>query len=450
MLQAIIGREITEHKYKHARYVWRAMLALSEYFLLCTVLAVRQSPVFALILDLSTDVAGHEDMLVYVKYWDWHKYVMVTSYLCCVRLVCKDGESLCDAIVKICTALGLNHVERLGAVSADGDSANQGWRIGLRRRIRDICNCVFFQHCAAHRHVLVINDVGNTNALLQLLDSVLNAVPNLFSRASKKLAVWELFAKARGVTSIMFPRFNLTRWFSRASCIFVMVGNYVVLVCFLYGVTREGSVMYWSAAQTVYVMLCRPVVVIVLHAMADIVTHLERARKLFETQGAELSLMRSEVSMLKKQMQAMAAKKSLLEFGGKHMDALRAASNNFAVNEEGQIVLDFGGGKPKVPLTKEPVPADLGEQLSEICSAVVRGLDDRFPEAELDVIDLFSIFDVTSIRAVPFSDLDTYGESELRDILQHCSKRFDGTNMKGFWCRKPLVDVSAEGDLEKV
>ena len=410
-------------------------------------MAVQASPVFALILDLSTDVAGHEDMLVYVKYWDWQKYVMVTEYLCCVRLISKDGAALCAALVKICTVLGLNHVERLGAVSADGDSANQGWRSGLKRRMRDICNFVFFQHCAAHRHVLVVNDVSKTNELLILLDSVLACVPKLFSRKPKRIAVWELFAKPLGVTAFKFPMFNVTRWFSRAACITVLVANYAVLQLFLFGVTRVGSVMYWSAAQSVYAMLCRPVVVVVLFAVADIVAVLERSRKLFETRGAELSSMRTEVNMVKKQMNRMAAATSLLDFGGKNMDVLRKASNNFAL-VDGQIVLDFGAGKPKIPLTKEPLSDDVIEQITGMCSGISAGLEGRFPDSELDIIELFSIFDVDRLRCVPFDELESYGDAELRALLEHCSRKYDGN--PGFYCRKPLIDISDAAAVEKV
>jgi hypothetical protein len=75
--------------------------ALSEYFLQTTVWKVKKSPLYGLIIDLSTDRASRKIMLVYVTFWDEGSMSAVTEYLCCCRLLRKDAECLFETIVNL-------------------------------------------------------------------------------------------------------------------------------------------------------------------------------------------------------------------------------------------------------------------------------------------------------------------------------------------------------------
>jgi hypothetical protein len=67
------------------------LTALSEYFLQTTVRKVKKSPLYGVTIDLSTDRAKREIMLVYVPFWDEGSMSAATEYLCCCRLLRKDA-----------------------------------------------------------------------------------------------------------------------------------------------------------------------------------------------------------------------------------------------------------------------------------------------------------------------------------------------------------------------
>jgi hypothetical protein len=108
MLARILGVSVTELKLNHHRYVTRLLTALTEYFLQVTVRAVQTSMFFGLIIDLSSDRASREHMLVYVIYWNSASMKSITKYLCCIRLVRKDAETIFNSLVDICAVLGLD------------------------------------------------------------------------------------------------------------------------------------------------------------------------------------------------------------------------------------------------------------------------------------------------------------------------------------------------------
>ena len=95
----------------------------------------------------------------------------------------------------------------------------QGHREGLTGRLRTYCRHVLTMNCAAHKHVLAVQDIAGESTLLELLDQILRSVYTLFNRKSKRVALWDLFARKRGVTALSLPLLVKTRWFSRAACV---------------------------------------------------------------------------------------------------------------------------------------------------------------------------------------------------------------------------------------
>jgi hypothetical protein len=222
-LQHALDSGITDMKFTHWRYVSMLLTAHSEYFLRGTVSAVQRSPFFGFVIDLSSDRASNENMLVYVVYWDEDHCTAVLKYLCCVRWLRKGAETIFTQLKVVCEKLALDMKQRMVTFCADGDSTMQGWRNGLTGRLRKHCNHIITMHCAAHRHVLAVQDIASSCNLLKSLDKMLTAVHALFNRRPSRKAVWELFAKEYGVTAFTFPLFVKTRWFSRAVCVLRLV-----------------------------------------------------------------------------------------------------------------------------------------------------------------------------------------------------------------------------------
>ena len=185
VLFEVFEMKVSQHKLTQWRYVCKLLMALVEFYLLQTVLAVRESPCFGIIIDLSSDRVSHENMLVYVTYFDQMSMCSELRFLCWVRLLGKDGESMFRAVEQICQVLGLDMLHNLRAFCAYGDDAMQGHRLGCVGRLRRCCDCVVAMHCAAHKHALAVSHIAGKFDSLELLDKVIRTVHALFFHRTK-------------------------------------------------------------------------------------------------------------------------------------------------------------------------------------------------------------------------------------------------------------------------
>lgn len=393
------GTDISQHKLNHPRYIARPMLALSEFALRTTVYAARASPYFSLITDLSSDIANHENMILFIRYWDHESMSAVTSYLCCVHLMKKDGAAVFDAVKKVCNALSLDLVQKLICLCADGDGAMQGHNIGLLAQLRSFCDHVLAIHCAAHRHVLAVQDSAKDNSLLKLVDQLITSVYSLFNRKAKRYAMWELYCQKHGVTAKKFQLFNDTRWWSRAVCVQQLVSCLPVLVSFLYICTLPDSEVYWPAAKSVLHELKRPLVLVALHFTADLISVLESSRKVMEGTEYSIMLLKDHIDASKRDLQEfsdeLSACVNLSQMKGKYMKQLCTATNGFQPGVNGQVVASWESPKHKFSavLTQETLPSDIMASLAAFPLSAIQCLQDRFPSSECELTSLLGVID---------------------------------------------------------
>jgi hypothetical protein len=168
-----------------------------------------------------------ENMLVYVIYFDMDTMSSRIAYLCCVRLLAKDGQAVFSSLKDICRVCGLDMEKKLRTFCADGDGSMQGHRKGVVGRMRRYSDCVISMHRAAHRHVLTLSSIAAQFGLLGMIDNLLSSVHSLMLRRPKLAGLWELFAKKNSLSDHTFPLFVATRWFSRKACIDRIIYVYV-------------------------------------------------------------------------------------------------------------------------------------------------------------------------------------------------------------------------------
>eukprot|EP00955_Chlamydomonas_euryale_P012979 140291-Chlamydomonas_euryale.AAC.1 len=65
------------------------------------------------------------------------------------------------------------------------------------------------------------------------MDGILRVVHNIFAHIAKRVASWVKYATPLGVTAFRFPVFNTTRWFSRISCLTVLMTNLLQFINWL-------------------------------------------------------------------------------------------------------------------------------------------------------------------------------------------------------------------------
>jgi hypothetical protein len=275
LLFKVLDSKLTDSLLNSWKYVTRLTLALSEYFLQLTLAEVKKSPFFGLIIDLSSDRTSRENMLVYIIYFDTDSMCAHISYLCCVRLLEKEGKNVFESLKRICDICGLDMASKLRTFCADGDGSMQGHRQGVVAHMRNICDCVISMHCAAHRHVLALSSIAKKYSVLESIDALLSAVHSLMLRRTKQKALWELFARRNGLKAHTFPLFVTTRWFSRKACIDRLLDVYSPFVRFLK--CMSSNRIEWQGAKHVLEVLTEARTIIMLHALADLLHPMQHA-----------------------------------------------------------------------------------------------------------------------------------------------------------------------------
>ena len=441
--------KMSQHKLTQWRYVSKLLMALSEFYLLQTVLAVRESPCFGLVIDLSSDGVSHENMLVYVTYFDQLSMSSELRFLCCLRLLGKDGESIFRAVERICQILGLDMIHKLRTFCADGDGAMPGHRVGLVGRLRRCCDCVVAMHCAAHKQVLAVSHIAEKFDSLELLDKVIKTVHALFLRRTKHFGHWETFAKRHGVTAFKFPLFVATRWYSPEYCIKQLLDNYFALVRFLQGATTPGCRIYWQSAVPVLALLTEVRTVVVLNALADILAPLERSRKLFETSGYKLSELTAELNASFEALEGLSAAESLQSSPGCRMRTLMEHSSHLYV-DGGYITLHSENHSWSISLgTTNFSEADLHSEVTNIVIGIREQMSSRFPDGERGFAHLFSTcFEFSRFASLKAQHLERYGDAEIGQLVDILSAK--QASDRKFWCQVPMIHSAHQEEVDSL
>jgi hypothetical protein len=451
----ISAETITKFQYNHQRYIARPILALSEYALRITVQNIKQSPYFVLMTDLSSDRANHENMIIFARYWDNQLCKATTTYLCCLHLIGKDGASIATAIRTVCNVLGLDLSRRVLGICADGDAAMQGHNTGLIGQLRRDCDHVFATHCAAHRQVLAVRDGVKPGQIMTLVDSLISAVYDLFNQRPKRFQVWELYARMHGVKAVNFKLYNSTRWWSREAAVRQLLCCLGQLTSHLYVVTKPESSMYWPAAISVLELLRRPLVLVSLHFVADLLSVLKVSRKLFEGTDFPITQVHSEVQSACVSLDAFAAECSasvcLDELKGTHMQSLLKAANGFQPNDCGNVIVTYVSDAHRfsIALNNEHLPSDILDQLAEIPRAASHCLQTRFPAGESDLLSLLRVVDFRTYvgRSIHTLQSSQDGVAEVKSIIKLLNKKQHEVTGNQFWSNLPYVDAA---DTEQV
>lgn len=421
-LLAILDLSFTTLKLNRWSYVQDPLHAVSEHIMLDLLDRVRARPCFSYITDLSSDISN-------VRYFDITKMSPDTVYLCSVRLLGKDAQSIFNAIECISNTLDLDINEKLVAFCADGDNSMQGWRSGVLARLQQHCNSVFGVHCAAHRHVLAVSDVGQSSNVLKGLDSLLTAAHKMFGRKPKRFGQWENFAQMHSLTKFKFPRYNDTRWWSRAACVYMLIQSFPVLFKYLNYLCRTSSKVLWGGGLPVFMRMTRISDVLVLFAVGDMLACLEPCRKLFERDNAVLSDIRSSVDRVMRSLASIFSP-DIDACGGKYMKLLLSQTSNL---HESNGVIKFVQKGITVPIKVDEPVDEIYDSVCSIANRMQARMRERFPSQEMPVIECFQVPEFEtyeSMRDSPMHEIDDYGIVEMTQLLDHLS---DTQRKNGFY-----------------
>ena len=311
-------------------------------------------------------------------------------------------------------------LSKLAAICTDGDSALMGRRSGLGARLREKVSYLLSVHCAAHKIALALKDTTNNQDQIKMLDKMLKAVHELFSKSGKRQHQWKCFAQKHGVTAFQFPLHNTTRWFSRAQGVRVLARNLPVLIKFL---GKKKNKSGWETAEVLHSQLSDLYFVVLLHALDDVLHPLEHFRLYFEKDNNLPHKVPKQLNACKAALDDLVGVPNSKTTGG-------IAVQKFLKNVTKQLVWRVSKGL-KVQLHSDDAYSidAVRTFLQDLIEEVKENLDDRFPDQ--DILSAFAVFDPRSYSDLKQAQLAAFGTEEIHKLLKHFCAADNPQNLFG-------------------
>lgn len=385
-----------------------------------TLNGLAASEYFSLMVDTSPDVSNQDVLLLYVRYMGASG--VTTRYLCAVNILeTKTSDNTYKLIIAVLDALCIDK-SKLAGFCSDGDSTFRGSINGIVVKLRDIQPWVVAVHCATHRCALIGADCGNASSHLQELDGILASIHRLFCHSPGRQRVWERFARKYKITRLKWPRYNSTRWFSRAACIETLAENVAVLLLFLKRV--KGDKKWQKPASDIYQKLNSVGFLGFLFAVGDLVKHLEFLRLCFEKDKVSIHNIHKNVDFVLEMLQEKFVNTNY--FGSYYKTFEKSCSES---EDDDGMLWSASVGQEKVPVKlRRGKGFDLAQEIiPRIAQYAIMCIKDRFPNT--DICACFKIFEPHSYAhfGAGTQALKKYGREELRKILDFfCAGRHKG------------------------
>jgi Domain of unknown function (DUF4371) len=401
----------SRHQFNHIRYVWRCLFALSGSMLHVQMAAARASPFFALACDTSMDLTAQDHLVIVIRYLDTSTLSARTQYLCTVDMKEKNADAITRVLLAVMRAMELD-IRKLVSFAADGDSTMMGRWKGVAAQLAKEAKHLISVHCIAHRTALVMNDAHKSVEGLAEVDKCLKLAHALFAKSSKKSNAWKEHAEPFGVTQFKFPRFCVTRWFSRMQCLKVLCKSLLVFLVFLVGYTLKSRHESWPAGVNAYKHLSKVYVVAVLFMVQDVVGPVEYLSKQFQLECLLPHRVATLMSAFKMSMQVVRDCEDL-----KDLPALGDFLSSLSKKRTWRSV--FGGKDVQLQLNGPYEKDVLVAFKNELAGSILRSMDERF--CDTAVLEAFKIFDPASYTQLNADTVKYFGDDYLKDLCRKFS-----------------------------
>lgn len=191
----------------------------------------RDSGVFSLMLDESTDVSVHQNLVVYIRYLSsvCGRVQPVTRFLGIKQMSSANAESIFNAVISLLESFDFP-LDKLVGVSTDGASVMVGCQSGVVTRLREVTSGLLATHCISHRLALGTGNAADKIRYLVKFQDVLNSMYKYFAYSPRNMARLEGIQSVLKASQTRLQQVFHTRWLSFEGSVQAVVDNFPVLV----------------------------------------------------------------------------------------------------------------------------------------------------------------------------------------------------------------------------
>ena len=172
---------------------------------------VEASPFFSLLIDESTDVSNHENLVVYVKLLNEFKPEL--HFLENINVRDGKAETITTAVNLLMERRNL-HKDKMTGFGSDGASVMTGKNNGVSKRMKDDSPFLLSIHCMAHRLALCTSQAANGIPYLAKFKEILTALYRYFDKSALRSQTLSEFQKIFEHPELKIKEVFDIRWFS--------------------------------------------------------------------------------------------------------------------------------------------------------------------------------------------------------------------------------------------
>ena len=151
---------------------------------------INKSGKFSIMLDESTDISVHQNLIVYIRLLETDCVGTVephTYFLGISDFHRANAECIYGKVVDMLAQKGIK-IDGLCGVSTDGAAVMVGNKSGVVKRLKESVQGVLSTHCIAHRLALSCCSAADTIPYLVKFQEILNSIDKYFHFSPKNMA----------------------------------------------------------------------------------------------------------------------------------------------------------------------------------------------------------------------------------------------------------------------
>lgn len=422
-------------KYTSHSSVTELQSALAHVILEDKMSAVKESSIFGITIDESTDRGNQKRLLMYIQY--------VTSdgvsYCLLSNKKISEGSANAKNIVKLVLeeveAKGLE-IRNMVGIGTDGASVMTGKTGGVVKLLRDHSPALIGVHCAAHRTALAASQaakhVPEMEAYQRTIMNIFRYFNNSALRSNRLRAIQALL----NMPELKFAEVHSVRWLSMHQAVQIIYRTFPALV-----MTLEREAILEPAAKGILHEVTQFKFIALTHLMLDILPFMMRLSKKFQADSVNFSVVRPFVQSICDSLRDLAEVEGV--FVEKLTEYVREEDNRVVytrpLSESDCATLttsinsnyEFLGFSDEEDTDEEEDQVDVGfspelkyyHQQKDIVKKVTplyvdnltKNLEDRFQDTEL--LECMEVVDPKNIAEV--KEVAKYGLEEITKLGTH-------------------------------
>ncbi|XP_014675737.1 PREDICTED: uncharacterized protein LOC106815742 [Priapulus caudatus] len=283
------------HQGANAQYtserVMQELLAVLAGTLRDSILAdARQSPVFGVQADETTDVSVKSQVVSYIRYMKaYGKYITVThchwgtviktSFLGIRELRDGKAQTVHAKVVQMLTEADLDMEHRLSGFTSDGAAVMCGRKAGVEARLKETVPWMLSYHCANHRTALAAAHASDAVPAVKKAKESLGHIFRFFSYSAVRTENLKEIQRVLNMPVVKIQQAKDVRWLSHHQAVTAMLKCYPAVITTL---EYEAEERNCPTARGLAHQLRTFNFVAFLHMMADVLPPLKIMTQLFQ------------------------------------------------------------------------------------------------------------------------------------------------------------------------